>query len=284
MNPDWRDYERQIHQLLFFEYPGALVIDNAKLKGQKSKALRQVDVLIQQKQGRKIITGIAECKNLTRKIDVQAVDALIGKMKDLDAAFGIIITAKGYSEQAKQYAEKSGIEIKVIPYEFLKDYGFVSSNFLAEIAEVFMQEVEYDAAYCSTCEVTNLYEIKIVRGFSDHGIVSCPKCKTQQFETRLDGNYRVIARYRETVVTQHQINKTIVDHLIWTRTSWDRRYTLEGILFQKKRPRMGKDCAICYKEFSHESFGAYSTVHKDKVICIECFMSKRTLLIDYNKI
>ncbi len=238
MNPDWKDYERQIFHTLHSEYPNSEVIYDLKIVGRKSKQKRQIDIGIEQlKKGKKIL-GIAECKYINRKIDVKIVDGLIGKMNDVGALFGIIISAMGHTDSAKNLAEESNIELKIIPYEFLKDFGFISSNWLANIAEVFQQEVEYPIAYCKNCDKTNLYEIKIVRGFADFGLVKCPECKADLFETRTDGDYRVIKRFLGDSISQDTVDKIIVDHLIWTRQSWD----------------------------------------------LECFMSKRTLLIDYNKL
>jgi hypothetical protein len=284
MYPDWKDYERQIFHTLSFEYPEAEVIYNLKIKG-KSGSERQIDVGIILKKGGKKILGVAECKYIKRKIDLPKIDGLLGMMKDVAASFGIIIAANGYTDPAKIWADRSKIKIKTIPYEFLKDYGFLPANSLADIAEIFHQEVEYPATFCKRCNKTNLYEIKIVRGFCETGWVDCPECKLHLFETRLDGDYRVIKRFSlEDNPSQDEINRIIVDHLIWTRESWDRKYSFEAILFNDYPVTKGKNCIVCHKLFDDTMPGSFPQDYKRRKVCLECFMSRRTLLIDYKKI
>jgi Restriction endonuclease len=284
MNPDWKDYERQIFHTLHFEYPGSEVIYNLKAVGKKSLQKRQIDVGIKQKQANKDILGIAECKYLKKKIDVKIVDALIGKMHDVEATFGIIISALGHTQSAKNLAARSKIELKIIPFEFLKDYGFVSTNWLSNITEVFQQEVEYPTAYCKKCNKTNLYEIKIIRGFAEFGKIKCPECGANLFENRTDGEYRVIKRFDGENISQKQIEEIIVSHLIWTRQTWDRLLGDDAILFNlNKEVSKNKCCEICHKPFHKAVPGSNALNYKKRKICLECFMSRRTLLIDYGK-
>jgi hypothetical protein len=285
MNPDWKDYERQIFHTLHSEYSDSEVIYDLKITGEKSQQKRQIDVGIKQKRGEKQVLGIAECKYLKRKIDVMVVDALIGKMHDVGASFGIIISAIGHTDSAKNLADKSRIQLKIIPYEFLKDYGFVPANWLADVSEVFQQEVEYPMAYCKKCGKTNLYEIKVVRGFAEFDKVKCPECRMELFETRTDGEYRVIKRFNGRNISENDVNKIIVDHLIWTRQSWDRLHSNEG-LFLNVAGKLPSDkfCSICHKHFDATLPGSNALDYGKNGICLECFMSKRTLLIDFGKL
>ena len=284
MHPDWKDYERQIFHTLHSEYPDSEVIYNLKIAGKKSLQKRQIDVGIKQKRGNKVILGIAECKYIKRKIDVRIVDALIGKMNDVGASFGIIITSIGHTTAAKNLAIGSQSELKVIPFEFLKDYGFVSANWLANITEGFQQEVEYPIAFCKKCNKSNLYEIKIVRGFADFDMIKCPECKAKLFENRTDGEYRVIKRFEGNSVSQKQIDEIIISHLIWTRQTWDRLFGDDAILFNlNKEVSKNKCCEICHKAFHKAVPGSNALNYKKRKICLECFMSRRTLLIDYGK-
>lgn len=284
MNPDWKDYERQIFHLLHFEYPNSEVLFDLKIVGKKSLKKRQIDVGIKQKNGEEIILGIAECKYLQRKIDVRVVDALIGKMHDVEASFGIIISAGGYTRSAENFAKQSQIQLKTIPFEFLKDYGFIPANWLAGITELFQQEVEYPIAYCKKCNRTNLYEIKIVRGFAEVNMIQCPECKNDLFKNRTDGDYRVIKRFQGTGISQKQIDDVIVSHLIWTKESWDRLYTDDALLEHFDARKTGNSsCVICHKLFDESMPGSSSFVYKGEKICLECSMSRRTLLIDQQK-
>lgn len=281
MKFDWRNYERQIHHTLFFEYPGAEVIDNLKIVGESSKSERQIDIGIRIKKGKKHILGIAECKLLKRKISIPAIDELVGKMIDVKASFGIIITTIGCTDSTIEYAAKKNIEIKIIPFEFLKDYGFILSNFLGDITELFQQEVNYPMDYCKKCNKTNLYEIKIVRGFAEYGEVECPECETELFTTRLDGDYRVIKRFSGSSISEGEINRVIVDHLVWTRDSWDRRYSLLNLIKPITQRSNKNNCYLCYKQFDELIPDAWLNEYKNKLICTECMMSHRTLLLDF---
>lgn len=281
MNPDWKDYERQIFHLICGEYLDADVSHDIKIPGKKSKRPRQIDVQILQQKDKNILLGIGECRNIKRKIDLTTVDGVIGKMNDVGASFAIIITTQGYTVSAKELADNSNIEIKVIPYEFLKDFGFIPAN---ELDDIFMQEVNYPYEYCNDCDVTNLYEVKVIRGFGEYEWIICPKCKTKLFETRTDGNYRVIKRFLEKKVSSEQIKSVIVDHLLWTRDTWDRACSFETQIFEDFKIIAGKNCEICHKLFSKELPHSFPCNYKSRKICIECKMSERTLLIDYGKI
>ncbi|MBP7556849.1 MAG: restriction endonuclease [Chitinophagaceae bacterium] len=280
MLPDWLNYELQIHQLLSYEYPTAIVIHNARMKGKMSLRHRQLDVILLKGRSNKNF-GFAECKYLkNRNIDVTKVDAMIGKMKDVGAKFGILVTTGNFSKPAKRMADCNGITIKSIPYEFLKDYGFQSANNIGTISEYIHQEVEYPSGYCKKCKKTNLYEVKIIRGFAGFGNIECPECSTALFETRLDGNYRVIKRFPSDNISEYEISEVIVSHLIWTRLSWDRMFSIESILSDGMKVKPGSNCYICRKYFDEGLLGSMKHRYKGRNICIECFMSSRTLLID----
>lgn len=282
MNPDWKDYERQIFHLICSEYLGAEVRHDSFIVGKKSKRKRQIDVEIILSNGGKPILGIGECRNIGRKISLTTIDGVIGKMSDVGAKFAIVVTTKGYSASAKTLADNSKIEIKVIPYEFLKDFGYMGTLDLDH--DYHMEEVEYDPAYCKKCDTTNLYEVKVVRGFADHEWMICPKCKVRLYETRTDGGHRVIKRFLGKNVPPEEIEKVIVDHLLWTRDSWDRAYSFEAVHFNDVVVKGGRNCEICHKRFNNSSHHSTPYIYKNRKICIECMMSSRNLLIDYGKV
>ena len=280
MFPDWLNYELQIHQLLSYEHPTATVVHNVRMRCKMSGRPRQCDIVLLNRGGSKNL-GIAECKYLkSRNIDVTKIDAMIGKMKDVDAKYGILITTGNYSPTAKKMADCNCITIKTIPYEFLRDYGFQSANEIDAISDYIQQEVEYPSCYCKKCNKTNLYEVKIIRGFADHGHVECPECHSALFETRLDGDYRVIKRFPGDKISENEISRVIVSHLVWTRLSWDRMFSIESILSDGLKMKRGSNCYICRKYFDENLPGSMKYTYKRRIICVECFMSSRTLLID----
>lgn len=280
MLPDWLNYELQIHQLLAYEYPAATVMHNVYVKGTMSLRGRQLDVVISKGKNNKHF-GFAECKYLqSRNIDVTKVDALIGKMKDVGAEFAILVTTGKYSQPAKRMADCNNIVIKTVPYEFLKDYGFQTANDIDLISDYIQQEVEYPSCYCEKCRKTNLYEVKIIRGFADFGHVECPECRTALLETRLDGDYRVIKRFNGENISEDEINEVILLHLLWTRFSWDRMFSIESILSDGLKIKPGSNCYICRKYFDESLAGSMKHRYQRRNVCIECLLSARTLLID----
>lgn len=276
--PDWKDYEKQIFTAIKEEFPKAEVIFNDSIKGKESKTLRQIDVSIRFKENRKSVLGIVECKYFNRRVDIGKIDALLGKMVDLKASFGLIFTHLGFTKGAEQFAKKVGIGFRHIPFEFLKDFGYVAANGLED---VFMQEITYNEIYCEKCKKLNLYEIKVIRGFADFDEdIICPECKTPHLtNVRTDGGYKVIKRFNKKELSEKEYKDTIVNHILATRNEWDKKHTF---LWDHLKD-LPKDqlCFICSKHLDQGFPGTMSTEHEGHTICFECMMSSRILLIDY---
>ncbi len=299
MQKDWRDYEKQFYEIIAKEFPKAAIAPDEFIMGQESHIRRQIDIAIFFGHKKKKRLGIVECKYYKKKVNLNHIDALIGKMIDVRAEFALVYTTIGSSKGAQNYAQKFNIQIRVVPFEFLIDFDFVPSNFLEDILE---QEVEYRTAYCSKCEKTNLYEIKIVRGFGVHEKILCPECKTGLFDTRTDGGYRVIKRFNNNKIPQNDVDNAIIQHLINTRETWDKRYKIFDLIDEdqikylikihgKENVRIEKDiiapethCNICSKKFDKSLPNSIPLSYDKYLICRECFMSQRTLLIDYDKL
>ena len=275
--PDWRDYEKQVYTMIANEYPYARVVLNEHINGYMSKSQRQIDICIYDDASKISKPGIVECKYLCKKVDVSIIDSVIGKMKDVGASFAVVCSGVGFTKGAAQSAKFNKIELKHVQFEFLKDYGFVPANALPDI---FMQETNYPVVFCKNCQVTNIYEVKIVRGFAEFEDVCCPQCKTVLFNTRTDGGHRVIKRVADVSVMEEQINQHILAHLIQTRESWDRRH----LFFQIPIPQEELHCKICFKQFAQTNLGSLPVDYEEYVICQECYMSNRTLLIDFGRL
>lgn len=83
------------------------VTENEKIMG-KSGRLRQIDVAL-----RNTIVGysllvIVECKDYARRVGVGKVDELIGKIEDVGAAKGILVSDSGFDAGAIARAESDG--------------------------------------------------------------------------------------------------------------------------------------------------------------------------------
>jgi Restriction endonuclease len=270
---DWRDYELQILKVYREKYSKRLVLDNRRIKGEHSKRLRQIDVLVYKKGGKKIDI-IIECKNLNKKVTVGTLDAFYGKLHDLGISKGIIITTKGFSLGTKNYAQSKNITLDVIDYEYLKDYYYILPN---EVPEVFNKAIRYAVPFCSKCDISILYEIGEVYGMAEHEPLYCPKCKIQLTKVRSDANHRVIKIFRGTEVSETEIDVVIAKHIDATRNEWASDFYLFDIPITED-----KNCFVCKYEFCESPPTRAKNEYKNKNICSECLMSRRTLLLDYN--
>ena len=275
--PDWKDYEKQIHKLLITEFPDSIIKFNEILIG-KSDIKRQLDISIRLNDRSKSL-GIVECKYFNKKVSIGVVDALIGKMDDINANFGLIFTNFGFTKGAEKRVLQSKVSVRCVEYDFLKDFNFVESN---DLEEVFMQETMYIDIYCKKCRKLSLYAVKVVRGFGDYDEdIICPECKLPLLNTRTDGGYKVIKRFEKQGLSKQERELCIVNHLENTRKDWDKKFS--HLWFAYRQFPSDKLCCICNK-----SFGTYmantAVEYKGFRICQECFMSSRTLLLDYDKI
>ncbi len=278
LEPDWKAYESQIHRVvkgMFSKKANLRVAVNEMLLG-LSGIPRQVDVSIRFDDDGASRLGIVECKHLNKKVDIGKVDGMIGKQRDLGADFGMIVSSKGFSDGAIAHAKSSDIQLQMVEHEFLKNYGFMAS---LDLDEIFIQETEYRSGYCTACDYTNVFEIKVVRGFAEFENVNCPKCKTFLFETRTDGGHRVIDRIQGNAAKGDSIVQRIRKHILATRRSWDRRYANPFVNVSKAQK--GEYCQLCFKLLKDDMMNPDTGMSiGDKVICTECFMSQRYLLFN----
>lgn len=270
---DWEDYELQILKVYRDKYPKRVVLGNQKIKGQHSEGLRQIDVAVYKQDGQKIDIVI-ECKNLSKIVTVEILDAFFGKLHDLGIENGVIVTTKGFSKNTENYAKKKLITLETLDYEYLKDYYYISPN---EVPEVFVKATRYTTPFCCECDISILYEIGEVYGMAEFEPLYCPKCKTQLSEVRSDANHRVIKLFRGTEILMAEIELAIAKHINATKEEWASSFYGVG------KPITDNDnCFICKHEFCEFPPTRYKIEYKNKNICSECSMSQRTLLLDYN--
>jgi Restriction endonuclease len=82
---------------------------NVKLDGKDGP--RQIDVLIQAQVSSLPILTIIECKDESRNLNVQYIDALHSKMQDVNASKAVLVARKGFSKKALQKAKRLGITL-----------------------------------------------------------------------------------------------------------------------------------------------------------------------------
>jgi hypothetical protein len=119
----WKIYERMIAQLFSEQVPtGLCVTPNARIMGQRSGVLRQVDVLIEPRHGPDYRRrSIVEAKRIARKIHVKDVETLLGMMDDVGARFGYLVCPTGHSDGALRRAQDT-VRICLVPLDRIADF------------------------------------------------------------------------------------------------------------------------------------------------------------------
>ncbi|MDX2135967.1 MAG: restriction endonuclease [Saprospiraceae bacterium] len=124
---DWKKYESIIFEIYKLAYPDTKIQYNQKILGRYSKTERQIDVLIEGRiAGRKFLL-VFDGKYYSKKIDVKHVEEFISMIEDINAAQGILITSKGYTQAAinRAYYGPTEVELDILNFDELKDFqGF----------------------------------------------------------------------------------------------------------------------------------------------------------------
>ena len=129
---NWKEYEEEIFENFKSAYPNTKISYNQKIVGRYSKTERQIDVLIEGRIAGKKIRLVIDGKYYSENVDVKAVDSFISMVEDIDAAQGILITSKGYSEAAinRAYYGPTDIELDILNFEELKQFqGFLGMTY-----------------------------------------------------------------------------------------------------------------------------------------------------------
>lgn len=116
------------------ENPDVNVIRNAKLVN-RSGNKREIDVLVQGKLNNEDIVIAFECKEYTRKITEQTIDAFATKIRELPQINkGIIVTTTGYTKGAQKEAKSHNIGLYLIDNlpldEIIPSHNFYSARVL----------------------------------------------------------------------------------------------------------------------------------------------------------
>ena len=129
---NWKEYEEEIFENFKSAYPNTKISYNQKIIGRYSKTERQIDVLIEGRIAGRKIRLVIDGKYYSKNVDVKAVDSFISMIEDIDAAQGILITSKGYSEAAinRAYYGPTEIELDILNFDELKEFqGFVGITY-----------------------------------------------------------------------------------------------------------------------------------------------------------
>jgi len=82
---------------------------------------REFDVTIRQMDQDQAVLTVIECKDLSKRVSVSAVEAFVTKAADVNASGAIIVSAKGFQRGAIVAAEKHRVELWTLS-EFIEDW------------------------------------------------------------------------------------------------------------------------------------------------------------------
>jgi Restriction endonuclease len=123
--PEWRQYERQIHErLLGVAGRDAEVQFDQMLRGKHSGADRQVDVLVTADfPGFGHARMAVDCKYFSSKINLTGADRFVGYIDDLPVDLGLLVTTQGFTEAAKRRVQSAGrLRWDIVPFDELEDW------------------------------------------------------------------------------------------------------------------------------------------------------------------
>lgn len=141
MSKQTNAFQKLIHHIHSkIENTTATVAESASLieKNIAEPIAREIDVFIEKEVNGKKAKIAIECRDRSDKDDIEWVDCLVGKYKNLDVHKVIAVSNAGYSRSARLKARANGIELKTIDEAFEIDFDeefvklgmtFISHNF-----------------------------------------------------------------------------------------------------------------------------------------------------------
>jgi len=125
MSKQSNPFQKLIHHITEkIENTNAKVKEEAVLleKNIESPVKRRIDVLIEKEVDGKTAKIAVECRDRSYKDDIEWIDCLIGKYKNLDVHKVIAVSNSGFSRAAILKAKANGIDLKTIEEAFQIDF------------------------------------------------------------------------------------------------------------------------------------------------------------------
>jgi len=107
------DFQRLVHQIYMQLAENAVVTESALLKTLDG-ATREVDVLITYRVADVEMRLAIECRERNRTADVEWIDSLIGKYRDLPVDRVIAVSNQRFTRTARRKAQRSRIEMRTL--------------------------------------------------------------------------------------------------------------------------------------------------------------------------
>ncbi|MDO8141938.1 MAG: restriction endonuclease, partial [Candidatus Brocadiales bacterium] len=107
----WQKFESLVAHIQGLLAPQAEITLNKKIRGKRSKTLREIDIAVSQNIGQHHIFIAIDCKDYKSPVDVKNIEEFIGLVEDVGANKGAIVSANGFTQAAKTRAADAGIDI-----------------------------------------------------------------------------------------------------------------------------------------------------------------------------
>lgn len=109
----WPGFERLVAALHAKVDPAAAVRWNEAVLG-KSGTRRQLDVTVRGRIGTTDLFVVVECKDYSRPVGIELVEAFVAKLEDVAANKGVMVARTGFTRDALARAERAGISPAVL--------------------------------------------------------------------------------------------------------------------------------------------------------------------------
>ena len=179
---DWKKYEWLVTKIYYdnIQSEDVKVEYNIRVRGLLSHQLRQVDILITEKHDSGKRIAIVDCKNYKTKVNIKKVEEFIGMCEDIQANFGIIISAVGFTAGAeKRVKNRNDIRLETIDWEtaYEKAKEALIPNYLTDLCDN-CYEPDLIGRYVPGLILWDLGWYIVIDGlYYLFGIGTCIKCK-----------------------------------------------------------------------------------------------------------
>ncbi len=107
----WKIFEELVYEIQSNLSSDAEVKHDDHIIGKKTNVKRQIDVSIKQKIGQYEILIVIDCKDYSKPVDLNDIESFIGLVDDVQANKGALVSSSGFTTNAKNRAEKAGIDL-----------------------------------------------------------------------------------------------------------------------------------------------------------------------------
>jgi DNA-binding transcriptional regulator YdaS (Cro superfamily) len=144
----WKGFEQIVERIHRQWSPTAEVRHNHKIRGHSGR-MRQLDVTVSAQIGPYRIFIVVECKDKSRPVSIEQVEAFAKKLEDVGASQGVIVSKSGFDDGAKAIALQNNIRLLNYREAEVADWKQMlgdNAQWFFTVTEVHPEETEVDVA------------------------------------------------------------------------------------------------------------------------------------------